>query len=316
MRRSLIILTGLLITTAVAAAQQDRLEGRWQGTVQSPQGERPAAATFKKSGDGYTGTITGRGNQEMPFKQIKVEGDKITAQAEIESPQGAVVVNYEFTVQGDALKGKGEIEFGGQSFTLTYDLKRGGAGQPAATPPAQQTQPAQSEGQQRQQSRPIVPQPQQKPSLDYFIGQWSFKWLGRESPLTPGGSVEGTVTFTKSPDGKFADGRWESKSANGIVREASVIGFDENRKVLASVEQRSNGVQLIGIGDWNSPIIIRFAIKSIEVKGQKLQLNRTISVISAHSFSITEELSEDGGPFVRLGSAVFTKVGARASTQN
>jgi hypothetical protein len=33
--------------------------------------------------------------------------------------------------------------------------------------------------------------------------------------------------------------------------------------------------------------------------------------VAAHSFTVTEELSEDGGPFVRLGSAVYTKVGAK-----
>ena len=31
-------------------------------------------------------------------------------------------------------------------------------------------------------------------------------------------------------------------------------------------------------------------------------------MIAAHSFSITEELSEDGGPFIRLGNALFTSV--------
>ena len=49
----------------------------------------------------------------------------------------------------------------------------------------------------------------------------------------------------------------------------------------------------------------------VTAKKQKLQLRRTISVVAAHSFTVAEELSEDGGPFVRLGSAVFTKVGAK-----
>jgi len=36
------------------------------------------------------------------------------------------VVNYEFVLQGDSLKGKGEVEFGGQTYAFTFDLKRGG----------------------------------------------------------------------------------------------------------------------------------------------------------------------------------------------
>lgn len=302
------VLIGVLFAASVAAAQQDRLEGRWEGTVQSPQGDRPAAVTFKKSGAGYTGTITGRGNQEMELRELKVEGDKITAQAEIESPQGALLIKFQFTVQGETLKGTGDIDFGGQSFTLNYDLKRSAGG--AAGAPAQpQAQPDQPGGQQRP-SRGGVPQPQQKPSLDYFVGQWNFKWLGRESPLTPGGSVQGTVTFTKTPDGNFLEGRWESTSVAGTVRETSLVGFNEEGKILATLEQRSDGIQVFGVGDWTSPIVIRFIIAPIKVKGQTLRLNRTISVISAHSFSVAEELSEDGGPFVRLGSALFTKAGA------
>ena len=45
-------------------------------------------------------------------------------------------------------------------------------------------------------------------------------------------------------------------------------------------------------------------IDPVKVKVQSLQLRRTISVVSAHSFTVAEELSEDGGPFVRLGGAV------------
>ena len=64
-------------------------------------------------------------------------------------------------------------------------------------------------------------------------------------------------------------------------------------------------------GDWTSPISIRFTIDPVTAKGRKLQLRRTISVVAAHSFTVAEELSEDGGPFVRLGSAVFSKVDAK-----
>ncbi|HSF25481.1 MAG TPA: hypothetical protein VLE20_14745, partial [Blastocatellia bacterium] len=55
-------------------------------------------------------------------------------------------------------------------------------------------------------------------------------------------------------------------------------------------------------------ISIRFTIDPIKVKGQTVQLKRVISIVAAHSFTVTEELSEDGGPFVRLGSAVYSKV--------
>lgn len=87
--------------------------------------------------------------------------------------------------------------------------------------------------------------------------------------------------------------------------------WDEATKSLLFTEKLANGVQLSSKGDWSSPIAIRFAIDPVKIKGQTVQLRRTISVVAAHSFTVTEELSEDGGPFVRLGNAIFSKVGAK-----
>jgi hypothetical protein len=295
----------------VGLAQQAKLEGRWEGTTQSPQGERPTTATFKKEGSGYSGTITGmRG--DMPFKEVKVDGDKVTAVAQVETGQGSVTINYSFTLQGDNLKGKGDVDFGGQNFSFDVILKRAGEGaSPAAAPQAQPQQPAPQPGQQQSQDQPRpqrrdVPQPQQKQSLDYFVGQWTFKWIGRESPLGPG-PRDGTITFKKTADGKSLESRAESKTDEGTLQESAVIGFDEATKMLTFNERRGS-VQITSKGDWSSPISIRFTIDPIKVKGQTLQLRRTISVVAAHSFTVTEELSVDGGPFQRLGNGLYTKV--------
>src|SRR5918996_963869 len=40
------------------------------------------------------------------------------------------------------------------------------------------------------------PQPQQAQGLDYFIGDWTFTWVGRESPITAG-PREGTLTYAR-----------------------------------------------------------------------------------------------------------------------
>jgi hypothetical protein len=315
MRRPFIVLSTILVGLLVAAsglAQQDKLAGRWEGTLKSPMGERPMTVIFKKDGDAYTGTMTGpRG--DTPLKDVKLDGDKVTAKAEIESPQGAVVIDYTFNLQGDALKGVGAINFGGQSFNLDIELKRAGGSSAQAAPPAQapaaQQPPAQQPpAQQRPQARD-VPQPQQKQSLDYLAGQWNFKWLGRESALGPGGPKEGMTTFTLRPDGKSLESRTEGKSDDGAYKQSAVIGFDEQTKILTFSEKLANGVEVKSKGDWSSPISIRFTVEPIKVKGQTLQLKRIISVVSPHSFTIAEELSEDGGPFVRLGSGVYSKAG-------
>ena len=297
MRRALIAVAIVLLIQSFSAAQTpDRLEGRWVGFVEGLQGKQAAVATFKKEGDKYTGTITGlRPGMDASLKDIKIDGDKVTAKTEIETPQGNVAINYDFVVQGDTLKGKGEAEFNGQTYGFDFDLKRGGEAPTGPQPPPQ--------------PRREVPQPQQKQSLNYFVGQWTFKWVGRESPLGPA-PREGTTTFTLRPDGKSLDVRTDGESDNAAFKESAVIAWDEATKMMTVSERLANGTQIQSKGDWRSPISIRFTVEPIKVKGQTVALKRIISVVAAHSFTITEELSENGGPFVRLGSAIYSKVGA------
>jgi hypothetical protein len=281
---------------------QNKLEGRWEGKLQSPQGERDTAVTFKKQGEGYTGTTMGLRGDEISFKEVKVDGNKVTAVAVIDSPQGSIEINYKFELQGEALKGEGAVDFGGQTFTFTYDLKR--AGEKAAAPGQSEAQPSPPP----RQARPRVEKPEQKQTLDYFVGQWTFKYMGRESALGPA-PREGTATFTKGADGKSLEARISGKSEAGSYQESAAITFDEATKMLTFAEKLGNGVKLQSKADWTSPVAIRFAVEPVKIKGQTLQLKRTINVVAAHSFNVVEELSEDGGPFIRLGQALYTKVG-------
>lgn len=303
MRKAVIVIAVVLIQCLAASGQsKDKLEGRWSGTVEGVQGKQDATATFKKEGDKYTGSISGlRPGMEAPLKDIKLEGDKLTAKTEVESPQGNVVINYDFVLQAESLKGKGSVDFGGQTYTFDFDLKRGGeAASGGAGRPAGGQQPPRRE----------VPQPQQKQSASYFVGEWTFNWIGRESALGAA-PREGTTTFTLRPDGKTLDAKTVGKADGKAYTESAVITFDEATKMMTFSERLANGTQLQSTGDWRSPISIRFNVEPIKVKGQAVALRRVLLVVAAHSFTITEELSEDGGPFVRLGSAIYTKVGAK-----
>jgi hypothetical protein len=305
MRTTLVVLETVLLVLLLAVAglaQQDQLQGRWEGTSKSFQGERPATVIFKKEPDGYTGTITGM-QGTIRSKEIKVDGDQVTANSEVDSPQaGRLTFKYKFVLQGETLKGTGAVEVGGQTYDFTLDLKRVSTST-AATPQEE-----------RRSNRPAVPQPQQKPSLDYFIGQWAFKWVGRESDLGPGGRTEGMTTFKLTPGGKTIESYTEGKSEEGNYQESAVITFDEATKMLSFSERRRD-IQVTSKGAWTSPLAIRFTVDPIKIKNRTLQLRRTITVISAYSFTVTEELSEDGGPFVRLGQTIFSKANSATPKQ-
>ena len=95
------------LLSAAVFAQQDKLVGRWEGKAQSPQGERETSLVIKKEGDVYTGVMPGmRQGMEIQLKDFKIDGDKFTAKADIETPQAAITINYSFTLARETMKGK------------------------------------------------------------------------------------------------------------------------------------------------------------------------------------------------------------------
>ncbi len=216
-------------------------------------------------------------------------------------------------MDGETLKGQGEVDLGGQSIAFEVELKRAGAAGGAASGAAggaaggaRAGGAAGGPGAGSQQQRPQVEQPMQAQKLDYFVGAWSVKYVGRESPFGAA-PREGSITFVKNPDGTLT-GKGVSKYEGGSLEETITASFDEAKKTVTFLERRSNGVQFTSKGDWSSPISIRFTIGPFRIGERTLALKRTISVVSAHSFTVVEEISEDGAPFARLGNAIWSKV--------
>lgn len=151
------------------------------------------------------------------------------------------------------------------------------------------------------------PQPQLKQTLDYFVGTWSATWSGRESALSPG-PRSGTVTYTKLPNGNFLEIRGEGKSEDGkAYKETGTLGWHEGQKILALQEKSIRGVEVLSIGDWTSPISIRFESAPITTKAQTIIVRRIYGIVSPGSFTVTEEQSTDGKTFTRIGVGVFGK---------
>lgn len=297
----------LLILLSIPAFAQDQLIGRWDGKTQSPRGEQDTTIVFKKEGESYKGSTSLMG-REVIIKDIKVEGEKMTAKADVETPQATITINYTFTLAGETMKGQGALDFGGQAVTFDMNLKRVSTSPDAPAAAAAARPQAAGGGQQRQ--RNDVPQPQQKQSLDYFVGAWNFRYMGRESALGPA-PREGVITFTKTADGKALNAVIEGKTDAGTYKESATVTLDDATKMMTFSEKLASGAKLNSKADWSSPISIRFTVDPVKVKGESLQLRRTISIVASHSFTVTEELSEGGGPFVRLGNAIYSKVGAR-----
>jgi len=174
-----------------------------------------------------------------------------------------------------------------------------------AEPQAQNTTPVRPTG--GILGRPSPPQPVQKQGVEYFVGTWNFKWTGRESAFTPGPRT-GTVTFTRLGDTPFLEFQANGTAEGvGAYTESGTLGWQATRQVVALHERLWGNVEILSVGDWSSPISIRFDSSPVRVKNQTLRLRRTYGIVSVSSFTVSEELSVDGGAFVRLGGGVFTK---------
>ena len=316
MRRLLIVWLSLMILVPFARARvamaqvvgspagagADRLAGRWEGRIAALQGERPTVAVFKKAGDGYTGRTLGlRPGVEIDLIDLQLVGDQLTARAEVEMPQAAVTINYAFKLEGEVLRGRGSLDFAGQALSFNIELKRVSGDTEA---------PLTAGAAGRASLRPVVAQPQQKQSPDYFVGRWSFRYVGRESPLGLA-PREGIVTYTRRPDGRTLDGRIEGRTDAGAYTETQVITFLEGDKAFTFTERLANRTVISGRADWRIPISIQYAVEPVRVGRHQVQIRRTLSIIAAHSFSVVEEISADGEPFVRLGDAVYTRVDSK-----
>ena len=293
MRPPLSLWIGMLLVLLVAvdgSAQRaggtpgDPLEGSFRGTLSTPEGEEHrAVVTFIKAGDTYRGTITGfQEDVEVPLTNIVLAGTKVTAETAMESGLGPIIVRYDLDLDGNTLKGTGEVDLGWHSFTFALEGRRRG--------------------------RLDVPQPQVEQRLDYFLGTWNFEYTGAEFPPLTIGPRTGSVTFTQIGNSNFLEGHVEGESFGDEFEETILLGYDDKTMMLVFLEHLSTGAEVVSIGSWKSPIAITFTSSPVEGDGQMLTLQRTLRVTSEFAFEVTDQISVDGGRARRLGNGHFTKV--------
>ncbi|HMF96221.1 MAG TPA: hypothetical protein VKE96_18085 [Vicinamibacterales bacterium] len=272
--------------TPAPPALSDPFAGNWRGTLTASAGNpSPIIVTLVKKGDGYAGSTNGlNATSESALKRVTVTGPKtIAIEAADESKLGTIALASELTVDGNTAKGGGTLTVGAQKFDVTLALQR--------------------------RPRAEAMQPQVEQRIDYFVGRWRFEYVGGDYPPLSAGSRSGTATFTRSGSSAFVAGSIEGDLGGKAYRETMTIGFDPETNSLAFVERKPDGVELVSVASWRSPIAISFQTSPVQVNGTMYQLRRVIAVRSATAFDITEEFSIDGGPFKRLGDAHYTKGG-------
>ncbi len=267
---------------APRAAQNEPVVGAWRGTIRVGDGApTPLVLSVVKRGDTYAGAINLGGANEIALRQVRVAANHVAIESGAESKMGTIALAADLTLEGTKLVGGGTLSVGPLPVAVTIELQR--------------------------QGRADVLQPVVEQRTAYFVGRWTFEYLGGEFPPLSPGSRAGTATFTStSPDAVTGaiDGTVDGKP----YREQWSMTFDPATQMLAVIERRIGGPELLSVANWQTPLAIRFTTAPVHEGGRRYQLRRLLRVVSGTSFNVTEEFSVDGGPFRRLGHATFQKV--------
>ena len=255
--------------------------GAWLGTIRTASDPpTPLVLSIVKRGDAYAGAINIGGANEIALRRVAVAGSRVTIESGAASKIGAVDLAAELTLDGNTLAGSGKLMVGSLPASVALELRR--------------------------QPRADVLQPVVEQRAAYFAGRWTFEYLGGEFPPLSPGSRTGTATFT-SPSPETIAGVIEASIDGKPHREQWSMTFDAATQMLAVVERRAGGPELLSVANWQTPLAIRFTTAPVDEGGRRYQLRRLLRIVSDTSFTVTEEFSVDGAPFRRLGQATFEK---------
>ncbi len=108
LRQLWVLIIVFTFTVLVSAAQDStketvRVAGKWSVSIQGQRGSRTQKMTIQQDGNNISGNIQGdRGDQKI---HGNVEGNDIHFTVTMNTPRGAMTLEYRGTIQGDSIKG-------------------------------------------------------------------------------------------------------------------------------------------------------------------------------------------------------------------
>ena len=99
---SLFMMCAVLLAAVPAHAAD--VDGKWNGSLDTPMGAVPVAFTFKADGAALTGTMSGPDGGELAIKNGKIDGDKVSFVVSIDFGGMALDLNYTGVVKPDTMQ--------------------------------------------------------------------------------------------------------------------------------------------------------------------------------------------------------------------
>ncbi len=103
MARRLLIALALCALVLVPARAAD-VDGKWTGSLDTPMGALPMEFNFKADGPALSGSMLGPDGGQIPIKNGKVDGNKISFNVSIDFGGMALDFAYTGTVSADTLE--------------------------------------------------------------------------------------------------------------------------------------------------------------------------------------------------------------------
>ena len=118
MKTRFLALALLLTTTSAYAAD---IDGKWVGSIDSPQGAMMVTYTFMSEGNMLTGTTAAPDGSALPIKDGKIDGNKISFTLTLDFGQGPTTFAYTGEVSPTDLK----LHTSFMDMPIDFQLKKG-----------------------------------------------------------------------------------------------------------------------------------------------------------------------------------------------
>ena len=124
--RSMALVLGVCGLAGAADDQVVDPVGTWKCEYEIGGQQRTSTLKIKMDGNNLTGTMSWPDQDETKLKDLKLKDGTLTFSAERKLPgmDDVLTVEYELTIDGDKLKGKGAAEFGGEKREWDIEGKR------------------------------------------------------------------------------------------------------------------------------------------------------------------------------------------------
>ena len=113
--RFLTVVLGLMLFALFATAAD--VDGKWSGSITTPQGDFNVVFNLKGDGAALSGAMVGMDGKDNPIKDGKIDGNNISFSVDLDFGGQSVTLNYKGVVAQDEIKFDGEAA--GQVFELT-----------------------------------------------------------------------------------------------------------------------------------------------------------------------------------------------------